>query len=153
MLRYLSMDLGAGFKFENNNLGLKNPDFKTIGVLATPRPGRCPRLDLKQLQVSRDPSNSLYICSRSSVRDRCHLLASVCKIACSPKERREVMNRVCESSGKYSRSSAFRVGVFLNQEVEQILHAHACPKRDATTALLIFRCHLPEDTEVFVCCC
>lgn len=39
MLRYLSMDLGAGFKFENNNLGLKNPDFKTVIVLATPRPG------------------------------------------------------------------------------------------------------------------
>lgn len=37
VLCYLAMDLG--FKFENNNLSLKKPDFKTTGVPAAPRPG------------------------------------------------------------------------------------------------------------------
>lgn len=66
------------------------------------------------------------------------------------------MNKVCESSAKNTQGlqQLGWLGWFvLNQEVEHTLRAHACPKRDATTPLLIFRCHLPEDTEVFVCCC
>lgn len=117
MLRYLAMDLGAGFKLEKNNFGLKNPDFKTTSAPVSPRPGTrtfssllsCPGLDLKRAQVSRDPPNSVDTGSHSSVRDRDHLLARArsYKITCSREERREVMNRVCESSRKYSRSSAF----------------------------------------------